>query len=261
MEKIALLNTDLTKENKDLSEFTREQLDEIMKSEHLEDVEVVHDEDVPYEANRSIDEERVYIDKDIPLKMTLKDGRVISIVKYIKLHELSEKRFMDAGFKYEDAHKLATQIEKAAVEADNIPWDEYSAHLRGYARSTMKHIQQVPKDIDIRPYKDERDPVLKKIKQKQAKIEEDKLIENPQTEEEKKHNQQYVEKVLKQYHSLPEEQRKDFKFPASFPSQPYMWGGMSFESIIPYQQRSQLNYWSLASVKERKMLNKIAKIS
>lgn len=308
LEKIALLDNDKIPggraDDKKLDEFTKEQLEQIIKGikvelEHTDDPEVAleiatdhvdeidtyydelnkmekkllafcnkrayigfsHEYDIPYEANRSKNGDEVYLDKDIPLIMELKDGRRFSIVKYIKIHELSEKNFMDAGYHYEDAHKLATQLEKAAVEADGFPWDEYSAHLRGYAHSSNINLKQVPKNIDMRPYKDEHNPLVKKIKQKQAKVPEDKLIENPKSEEEKEHNRKYIEKTLKHYYSLPEEERKNFKLPTSFPSQPYMWGGFAFEAIVPYQQRNQLNYWSLASVTKQKMLNKIAKIN
>lgn len=86
------------------------------------------------------------------------------------------------------------------------------------------------------------------------------FIKNPKTKAEKKHNNKIVEKVMKEYYSLPEKERSDFKFPASFPSQPYIWSGFAYEAIIPYQQSSQLNYWSLASKKEQEILKKVARI-
>jgi hypothetical protein len=39
-----------------------------------------------------------------------------------------------------------------------------------------------------------------------------------------------------------------------------MWSGFSYQTPIPYQQSSQLNFWSLAELEEEKILQKIAKV-
>lgn len=85
------------------------------------------------------------------------------------------------------------------------------------------------------------------------------FIKDPKTAEDKKHNHDLINKVIEDYDGLPEDERKKYKLPASFPSESYIWSGFAYESPIPYQQSSQLNYWSLASKKEEKILKRIAK--
>jgi hypothetical protein len=91
--------------------------------------------------------------------------------------------------------------------------------------------------------------------EKIAKLEEQK----EETEKEKEQNRKKIKELLEEYHSLPEEERVNFKIPASFPSQPHMWGGFAYQTTIPYNQNSILNFWSLASSKEADILKKIAK--
>lgn len=96
--------------------------------------------------------------------------------------------------------------------------------------------------------------------EKLARLDHDQaLIKNPETEEEKQHNKQLVDKILEKYRTLSKEEREKFKLPSSFPSEPYMWSGFAYEAIVPYEQSSQVNYWSLASNKSDKILSKIAK--
>lgn len=78
-------------------------------------------------------------------------------------------------------------------------------------------------------------------------VEHDEFIRNPKTKEDHEHNKKALKKILKEYRSLPDEERENFKLPASFPSEPYIWSGFAFETSVPYQQSSQLNFWSLAS--------------
>jgi len=59
--------------------------------------------------------------------------------------------------------------------------------------------------------------------------------------------------------SATDAKKKDEHTNLAFPSNPPMWGGFSYEAIVPYQQSSQLNFWSLAS-EEQKILSKIALI-
>jgi hypothetical protein len=80
-----------------------------------------------------------------------------------------------------------------------------------------------------------------------------------QTEEEKQANRKKIQELLKEYYSLPEEERVNFKMPASFPSQPHMWGGFAYQTTIPYNQNSILNFWSLADSSNADILKKIAK--
>lgn len=41
------------------------------------------------------------------------------------VHERSEKRLLDQGMSYDEAHKLATQLEHKAVKAAGVSWAAY----------------------------------------------------------------------------------------------------------------------------------------
>lgn len=84
---------------------------------------------------------------------------------------------------------------------------------------------------------------------------EEEMIENPKSKEQIEHNRRIVKEKVKKMQEVPTN-NKD-KWMESFPSSPSIWSGFAYEAIVPYQQSSQLNYWSLAS-KETEMLRKIA---
>lgn len=94
---------------------------------------------------------------------------------------------------------------------------------------------------------------------KELRVEEDEFIRKPKSKKDHEHNKKALKKILKEYRTLPDDEREKFQLPASFPSEPAIWSGFAYESSIPYQQSSQLNFWSLASKEEEEILNKIAK--
>jgi hypothetical protein len=90
----------------------------------------------------------------------------------------------------------------------------------------------------------------------QEKYGEAKFVENPQTDQQQQINKQIIEQTKKQ-----QKQKKDKdKWYQSFPSSPYIWSGFAYEAIVPYQQSSQINYWTVASKQNKiKDLIKILK--
>jgi len=129
--------------------------------------------EIPYFAGYNKSGDTIYIDKRIEPSFILKDGRKMNIIKYLIVHESTEKHLEDEkGYKYPYAHQLATGAEREAVEADGYPWDEYQKYNFHEIRR-LKDIEPgepIPGDYDDKPVKDTRDYGLLKIIRKQQKI-------------------------------------------------------------------------------------------
>lgn len=78
----------------------------------------------------------VYVDRRIPQyspRLRTKDGKPANLWKYLGTHETYEAAAEARGFSYDRAHtKVATPMERRAVEADGVSWKEYSAEIDGY---------------------------------------------------------------------------------------------------------------------------------
>jgi hypothetical protein len=101
--------------------------------------------------------ETVYVDRRIPQyspRLRTKDGKPANLWKYLGTHETYETAAMDRGFSYDRAHtKVATPMERRAVEADGVSWKEYSAEIDGYL-SRIEHEKVTnppPKGLHVDP--------------------------------------------------------------------------------------------------------------
>ena len=131
-------------------------LKKYVDSEH----DVIKTYDVPYVAGYSEDGKHIYIDRHVKLKFNGTD-----ITKYLITHETTEKALLSI-FKldYQQAHHLATHAERQAVEADGHSWKDYEAHVEPYVKKLgHEKLDKVPKDLDLEPYRDEKDPEYKKL--------------------------------------------------------------------------------------------------
>lgn len=154
----------------------------------LEKVTVSRDYDIPYLAGYNYDARIVYIDRHLP-KTTEISGKQCNVDKYLILHEVVENALEDfLKLEYHLAHQIALRIERQAVEADGFSWKEYDAFMQKWIK-TAEHekITKTPKDLDLKPYQDEKDTaLLKKIK---SVMEQDnslgkifeKIVENKET--------------------------------------------------------------------------------
>jgi hypothetical protein len=116
--------------------------------------EIIKTFDIPYLAGYSKDDRKIYIDRHFPLKMGNTD-----IEKYIVIHEKTEKCLLDTfRIDYQQAHHIALHVEHMAIINDGINWKKYSEHCDKYIK-TVSHekIQKIPADLDLEPYKDEKD--------------------------------------------------------------------------------------------------------
>ena len=123
------------------------------------------DHDIPYLAGYSKNGKTIYIDRHMPKSFSFRRRRV-KTDRFLILHEAVEKTLMDhLGLRYLHAHQIATRAEQAAVRAAGISWDAYDRFMRMYVKSIGdKRLGKVPRDLDLKPYRDERDnEVLRRI--------------------------------------------------------------------------------------------------
>ena len=117
--------------------------------------------DIPYLAGYSRNGKTIYIDRQLPKSFVFR-GRRIKVDRFLILHEALEKTLMDhLGLRYLDAHQIATRAEQAAVRASGVSWDAYDKFMKKYVKSSDDgSLSRVPRDLDLKPYREERDDAL-----------------------------------------------------------------------------------------------------
>jgi hypothetical protein len=114
--------------------------------------------DIPYLAGYSLDGKTIYIDRHMPKSFKFR-GRKIETDRFLILHEEVEKALMDlVGLHYLHAHQIATRAEEAAVRAAGVEWRAYDRFMQKYVKHIGdERLTKVPKDLDLKPYRDEHD--------------------------------------------------------------------------------------------------------
>lgn len=114
--------------------------------------------DIPYLAGYSLDGKTIYIDRHMPKSFKFR-GREIETDRFLILHEEVEKALMDQlGLHYLHAHQIATRAEEAAVRAAGVEWRAYDRFMQKFVkRIGDERLTKVPKDLDLKPYRDEHD--------------------------------------------------------------------------------------------------------
>lgn len=114
--------------------------------------------DVPYLAGYSMDGKTIYIDRHLPTHFKYR-GRTIEVDRFLIMHEEVEKTLIDQlGLHYLHAHQIATRAEEAAVRAQRISWRAYDRFMQKYVKSVGDEgLKKVPKDLDLKPYRDYHD--------------------------------------------------------------------------------------------------------
>jgi hypothetical protein len=117
--------------------------------------------DIPYLAGYSLDGKTIYIDRHMPKSFKVR-GRTIETDRFLILHEEVEKTLMDQlGLHYLHAHQIATRAEEAAVRAAGVEWRAYDRFMQKFVkRIGDERLTKVPKDLDLKPYRDEHDSDL-----------------------------------------------------------------------------------------------------
>ena len=117
--------------------------------------------DIPYLAGYSKNGKTIYIDRHMPKSFSV-GSRRIKTDQFLILHEAVEKTLMDhLGLRYLHAHQIATRAEQAAVRAAGISWGAYDRFMRTHVKSMGdQRLGRVPRDLDLKPYREERDEAL-----------------------------------------------------------------------------------------------------
>jgi hypothetical protein len=117
--------------------------------------------DIPYLAGYSLDGKTIFIDRHMPPTFKFR-GRTINTDRFLILHEEVEKTLIDQlGLHYLHAHQIATRAEQAAVRAAGVNWRDYDRFMQKYVkRIGDERLTKVPKDLDLKPYRDEHDDEL-----------------------------------------------------------------------------------------------------
>lgn len=126
----------------------------------LKDVDVNYGYDIPYVAGYSVDGKTVYIDRDLPKNYTQTDGKVVTIEKFLVLHECVEKALLMRYHElvYQMAHQLALRLELAAVKGAGVDEAQYNAFFAKWIKKDGdERIVEAPANLDLTPYKDEKD--------------------------------------------------------------------------------------------------------
>src|SRR5580704_2142450 len=119
------------------------------------------DHDIPYLAGYSRDGKTIFIDRHMPKSFRFK-GRVIETDRFLILHEEVEKTLIDQlNLHYLHAHQIATRAEEAAVRAAGVEWHAYDRFMQKHVKHIGdERLTKVPKDLDLKPYRDEHDDDL-----------------------------------------------------------------------------------------------------
>ncbi len=117
--------------------------------------------DIPYLAGYSLDGRVIYIDRHMPELFKFR-GRTVNTDRFLILHEEVEKTLIDQlGLHYLHAHQIATRAEEAAVRAAGIDWRAYDRFMQKHVKTIGdERLTKVPKDLDLKPYRDEHDDDL-----------------------------------------------------------------------------------------------------
>jgi len=123
--------------------------------------------DIPYVGGYSSDGKTIYFDRHMK---EIFNGK--SIIPFLLVHERTEKSLMNVfGLSYQQAHHIATYVEMHAVEKAGLNWRDYSKHIDTYVKlDAHEQLKRVPKDLDLKPYRDERDNRLYFTLAKKEKI-------------------------------------------------------------------------------------------
>ncbi len=106
----------------------------------------------------SKDGKTFYADKRLPRYLTLKSGIQIDLYKYLIIHEMCERHCeYSCNMLYPEAHQMATQMERTAVERDGIAWGEYQGYLLTQIEKLSKITGPIPPDLDLKPEVDTND--------------------------------------------------------------------------------------------------------
>jgi hypothetical protein len=142
------------------SDVLCEAVGDILKRVHLD-----CEHDIPYLAGYNLDRSKIYIDRHLGKRFTDHRGHEHHVDRFLVLHEAIEKAMIDCwGLCYQHAHQIALRAEEAAVRAAGIEWRDYDHFMQQWIKTADSNkLTKVPADLDLTPYRDEKDDELIKV--------------------------------------------------------------------------------------------------
>lgn len=114
--------------------------------------------DIPYLSGCSNNGKVIYLDRHLPT--VLKFGpKVSALAPYLILHERMEKALIDLmDMEYEEAHKIASYVERKELEENRIDPYHFELALDPYIKADkLNKIERTPWNLNLKPYYDSRD--------------------------------------------------------------------------------------------------------
>jgi hypothetical protein len=117
--------------------------------------------DIPYIAGYSVDGGTVFIDRHLPKSFQWLT-KIVRVDPFLLTHEIVEKALLDElRLHYLHAHQIATRAERDAVKAAGVSWWAYQHFMKKHEKPIEEEkLIRVPPQLDLTPYKDERDFAL-----------------------------------------------------------------------------------------------------
>jgi hypothetical protein len=114
--------------------------------------------DIPYIAGYSVDGHTVFIDRHLPRTFRWL-FKTVRVEPFLLTHEIVEKALLDElRLHYLHAHQIAVRAERDAVQATGVSWLAYQRFMKRHEKAIEEEkIVSVPANLDLTPYRDEKD--------------------------------------------------------------------------------------------------------
>jgi len=124
-------------------------------------IRIVSNKDIPYLAGYNKKGNVVYFDRNFNPFMSWK-GKKVDIRPFIAFHEIGEQALMNRfRYRYQQAHHIITHFELELVKAAGIDTRAYTRFLHPQIKGIYhEKLKKIPKDLDLRPYKDEHERTI-----------------------------------------------------------------------------------------------------
>jgi hypothetical protein len=85
--------------------------------------------------------------------------KTVRVEPFLLTHEIVEKALLDElRLHYLHAHQIAVRAERDAVKAAGVSWWAYQSFMKKHEKSIEEEkLIRVPRDLDLTPYRDEKD--------------------------------------------------------------------------------------------------------
>ncbi len=151
----------------EIAYYRKKYLGKVIDSKISLDIAVSTDYSIKYTGGYSLDGKRVFLDKNFPKFVVVKNKAVDTVESIARHHEIVEKWVVDFGYSYAYSHRIATSIERDFLKSIKVNWNDYDKAVAKYLRENyMRKLENSPADLDLLPYIESRDvTALKEIKE------------------------------------------------------------------------------------------------